>query len=97
MGTYMRNFPLHERRQNDLVDKEEGEPSVRAKRKPKNLPHYRDVRRATSLTEAGSGTEKRNSALRERANAHAPHRCLNPQAQQAEAPSPHRPLLVRPL
>lgn len=46
MGTYMRNFPLHERRQNDLVDEEEGEPPVRAKRRPGNLPHsYWDVKR----------------------------------------------------
>jgi hypothetical protein len=46
MGTYLRNFPQHERRQNELIFEEEGEPPVRAKRKPRNLPHsWWDVRR----------------------------------------------------
>ena len=42
MGNYLRNFPQHERRQNELVVEEDGEPPIRAKRKPRNLPHGRD-------------------------------------------------------
>lgn len=42
MGRYFRHFPQQERRQNALVLTQEGEPPVRGKRHPSNLPSYYD-------------------------------------------------------